>query len=229
MTETMKDEGFRAALHARVEAARDRERGDQRAIEAEMRARLDLEQDLRKRYGPLHLGVIHPTVEAIAAAFDNTTITHWALPRGFVSRCQLGRSPQFAATATLTIGMEWGETDSVWVTSERRVTPVHPSFEETERLDVNGHEPDRAAIRAWLETRVMGFVDACLAIAGDAFYRGGTTRTDPVCGMEVRVEGEADLFKYEGRGYAFCSSACRSRFEQDPDMYVGQGKGAGHA
>jgi YHS domain-containing protein len=215
--------GFAARLRARVEAARAREQTGQQEVEAAMRSRLDTEEEVRALYRPVHDEVIHPVVEALGAAFDNCTITHWALPRGLVSQCKLSRAKGFAATARLTVGIEWGERGGVDVVARRDVIPVLASFEGTERLKVDALEPDLPAIRGWLEARVVGFVDACLAIAGEAFYQGGIVRIDPVCGMEARAENEAALLKHEGRSYAFCSAACRARFEAEPATYTASG------
>jgi len=214
---------FAVRLRTRVESARARERTDQTQVEAAMRSRLDTEEEVRALYLPVHRDVIHPVVEALGTAFDNCTLTHWSLPRGLVSQCKLSRAKGFAATARLTVGIEWGERGGVSVIARRDVIPALASFEGTERLQVDALEPDHAAIRAWLEARVMGFAEACLAIARDAFYQGGTVRMDPVCGMEVWVENEAALLKHEGKSYAFCSAACRARFEVDPATYTASG------
>jgi YHS domain-containing protein/glycosyltransferase involved in cell wall biosynthesis len=49
---------------------------------------------------------------------------------------------------------------------------------------------------------------------------------DPVCGMQV-VEAAAHA-EHEGRRYAFCSTACRHRFLEDPKRYLRRPLGPGH-
>lgn len=44
--------------------------------------------------------------------------------------------------------------------------------------------------------------------------------TDPVCGMEVEPESAADRYEYEGGTYYFCATACREKFEQNPEDYL---------
>ena len=45
---------------------------------------------------------------------------------------------------------------------------------------------------------------------------------DPVCGLKIE-EGKAEWKSgYAGEMYYFCSSDCRTRFEQDPGEYIGQ-------
>ena len=43
---------------------------------------------------------------------------------------------------------------------------------------------------------------------------------DPVCGMEVDVEGARFRFSYGGQAYVFCCAGCRTRFAAAPEQYV---------
>jgi len=46
---------------------------------------------------------------------------------------------------------------------------------------------------------------------------------DPVCGMTVDSETAAGRSEHEGHSYSFCSTQCKSRFDQEPHKYVGHG------
>ncbi len=48
---------------------------------------------------------------------------------------------------------------------------------------------------------------------------------DPVCGMSVDT-GKAEHTNYQGKEYFFCSSQCRTKFEQNPQQYVRQAGGS---
>ena len=50
---------------------------------------------------------------------------------------------------------------------------------------------------------------------------GAGARRDPVCGMAIGEQERAIEASYRGRGYVFCSEACRARFEADPERYAG--------
>ncbi len=41
----------------------------------------------------------------------------------------------------------------------------------------------------------------------------------PVCGMEVNRE-DAPTAQYQGQTYGFCSTACKSEFERNPERYT---------
>ncbi len=44
--------------------------------------------------------------------------------------------------------------------------------------------------------------------------------TDPVCGMQFRVEKAVSQVEFAGKTYHFCTEACRKQFEADPYKYV---------
>jgi len=43
---------------------------------------------------------------------------------------------------------------------------------------------------------------------------------DPVCGMEVVVEGAQHVSEHEGTTYYFCAKGCRLDFEDDPERIL---------
>ncbi|MBI2835086.1 MAG: YHS domain-containing protein [Acidobacteria bacterium] len=45
---------------------------------------------------------------------------------------------------------------------------------------------------------------------------------DPVCGMDVDEKNAAGQSTYQGQTYYFCSPVCKTRFDQDPQRYVGK-------
>ena len=47
-----------------------------------------------------------------------------------------------------------------------------------------------------------------------------TTGIDPVCGMQVEIEGAAFVATHEGQSYWFCCSGCQQAFEKDPLPYL---------
>ncbi|MCC4253318.1 MAG: heavy metal translocating P-type ATPase [Pseudomonadota bacterium] len=46
------------------------------------------------------------------------------------------------------------------------------------------------------------------------------TAVDPVCGMEVEIEGAAHVAEHEGTRHYFCSGRCHDKFLADPDLYL---------
>ena len=47
---------------------------------------------------------------------------------------------------------------------------------------------------------------------------------DIVCGMDVNEKRAKYKVEYMNKLYYFCSSACKTKFEKQPEKYVGEGK-----
>ena len=43
---------------------------------------------------------------------------------------------------------------------------------------------------------------------------------DPVCGMEIDDTTASRTSTYEDHTYYFCSDACKSRFDKEPDKHA---------
>lgn len=43
------------------------------------------------------------------------------------------------------------------------------------------------------------------------------TAKDPICGMTVEKSGAAGMSEYKGERYYFCSTACKTKFDKDPE------------
>lgn len=52
------------------------------------------------------------------------------------------------------------------------------------------------------------------------------THRDPVCGMQVDENSAAGSSEYEARTYYFCSTMCKSRFDEEPARYAAGEGGA---
>jgi xanthine dehydrogenase accessory factor len=45
---------------------------------------------------------------------------------------------------------------------------------------------------------------------------------DPVCGMQVRIDGSMHTLEHDGRTWYFCCPGCRARFAKNPAKYTAQ-------
>ena len=45
---------------------------------------------------------------------------------------------------------------------------------------------------------------------------------DPVCGMMIAEEDAVAQSEYQGQTYYFCAHACKTRFDANPEQYVGR-------
>lgn len=51
---------------------------------------------------------------------------------------------------------------------------------------------------------------------------------DPVCGMQIEEKKAAGKAVHGDKTYFFCSGNCKKQFEQDPQKYLGEPRGACH-
>ena len=51
---------------------------------------------------------------------------------------------------------------------------------------------------------------------------GKAMTKDPVCGMQVDPTKAAGTSEYQGKSYAFCSAACKRKFDSNPQHYSGK-------
>ena len=52
--------------------------------------------------------------------------------------------------------------------------------------------------------------------------RGENAVKDPVCGMSVDPHTAEHRSQHAGKSWYFCSSRCQSKFEDDPQKYLGE-------
>jgi YHS domain-containing protein len=78
----------------------------------------------------------------------------------------------------------------------------------------------RATVAAWVEARLLRFVDTYLQLETNGCYQARKARTDPVCGVHVWTTTAECTFECAGRTLHFCSEACRTRFIERPGWFL---------
>ena len=46
---------------------------------------------------------------------------------------------------------------------------------------------------------------------------------DPVCKMQIDETKAAGKSEYNGKTYYFCAQSCKTKFDQNPQVYANQG------
>ena len=72
--------------------------------------------------------------------------------------------------------------------------------------------------------RIIALIAIMLVLAawGIAQSTSGQTAKDPVCGMNVKIEGAKYSAEYQGKTYYFCSEGCKTEFLKNPVKYLGE-------
>jgi YHS domain-containing protein len=216
---------FANAVRLRLEAERDEQAAARAAVEEAMRRRRERAEQAAAAAVPLQHGVVVPLMETLARQLD-VTVEHLTLSTGLSAVVQRPRTGAFPARARLSIGVGWSEeTGRVWLAADQMFTPVLLPLDRTTQFQLDAAAPDTEAITAWVQERILAFVDACLEVERSDVYRQAEHTMDPVCGMIVAVGPMTTVLERGGHRYHFCSATCRDRFAADPPRYLGNPAG----
>ena len=169
--------------------------------------------------------VIRPRMEKLVSFFDNARMPETRNSR-HNSCCQFEPTPRFPATARLEMGVSRdGEFRTLVLEYELEILPVFFAVEGRDHLRMFLDEVDEAKATAWVEGKLLNFVDAYLCLETSGHYQEKNIVTDPVCGMRINKAFAPAQMTYQGRAYYFCVSECRARFAEDPERYLaGRGR-----
>jgi YHS domain-containing protein len=81
-------------------------------------------------------------------------------------------------------------------------------------------EVDEAKAAAWVEAKLIQFVDSYLRVESCNHHQEANIVTDPVCGMQVNKAFAPAQMTYGEQTYYFCLPECRVRFAENPDRYL---------
>lgn len=167
--------------------------------------------------------VIRPRLAALAKHFDNASAAE-GLNNGHRCVLRFDHSPRFPATTSLELGVTRdGEARTVVVEYNASILPVFIALEGHDRLVMPLDEVDEGRVAAWVERKLVGFVDAFLRLEMSPQYQAANFAVDPVCGMSVNKVFAPASLEHGGNQYYFCLDECRQKFAADPGRYLGRG------
>jgi YHS domain-containing protein len=199
------------------EERRTLQRNHQQQQMAEAEARHQRYTELADR---LMQDVIRPRMEKLAASFDNARISETRSSR-HTSCCQFEHTVRFPATASLEIGVTRdGEIKTVVLESQMEILPVFFPLEGRDQLVTPLDNVDEEKAAAWVESKILRFVDAYLRLETADAYQEENFVTDPVCGMHVNKAFAPAQTTYGRQTYYFCVPECQARFAENPERYL---------
>ncbi|MCA9248965.1 MAG: YHS domain-containing protein [Planctomycetales bacterium] len=163
--------------------------------------------------------VIRPRLECVASQFSNAGPVQID-PSG-VCLCWFGFCERFPASTKVEFAMEHDvRFEKLIVVCKMYMMPDFVGFSEQDRLTVSLEAVEDRSIAAWVEERLLEFVDGYLQIDRGAVDFDEDVVTDPVCGMRINRSSAVANNSYEGHPYFFCSQACQAAFSENPSRYV---------
>lgn len=218
MSTSESDAAFARRIEERKEHARSLLEREHEAMQARM-----LELERRQQFFDIAAEkiselVVLPRMTEFANSFDNADVRQTS--RGYSVTCDLEHCTRFPSTANIsfTVGHD-EEFEHVDIHFAAQILPVFTQFERAAviRFDLHSVDDDRAI--AWVEERLLGFLDSYLPIEFDERYQAHNMVIDPVCGMRI-MRTKALVLERDGITYYFCAQICRDRFENDADADI---------
>ena len=164
--------------------------------------------------------VIRPRMEKLKAIFENAR-----MPEARNSRhtccCLFEHTNRFPATANLEIGMTRdGEIKTIILQYHLEILPAFFPVEGQDQLTMPLDQVDENKVAAWVEAKILHFVDTYLRLETSDTHQAENMVTDPVCGMRVNKAFATAQMTYRGKTYYFCILECRTRFVDNPERYL---------
>jgi YHS domain-containing protein len=213
-------------INERLAAQKDRQQQDYQRVVGDMHEFERRLQAYAAAADRLVRDVIRPRLERLVSRFGHAELQP-AEPTGHQCVCLFRQTPQYPATAKLELGVSRdGQADHLFVIYSPCIIPAFVRFGNSEQLTFPIDQVDDGQVAAWVEEKIVNFLDAYLQLETVDQYQSENAVTDPVCGMRVNRLLAAAQAEYQGRMYYFCVPACRDKFVATPDTYVGGGKGA---
>ena len=165
--------------------------------------------------------IVRPRVEALAKHFDNARLGEQRLPQLLCYKCEFDHSSRFPATVNLTFGVAHDdEIRNLVLYCDLEILPIFFRFSPHQQTVLPLEHVDEALAGAWVDQRILEFVDTYLQLEKLDQYQQLTLVTDPVCRIRIRGALAATRQEYFGVTYFFCSQECFATFAAAPHQYA---------
>lgn len=184
---------------------------EQLNLDASMRLLLAQKERLAVHATRLLHGIVLPRMEELLRHFDNGRIELQHGDDHFGCVCEFAHSPHYPATVRFAIVFVPGNDTGYIVRSDLNILPVlmeYPRYQET----LFPYDGDDAPLAAWVEDRLLDFVDTYLRLETHPLYQKDNVVVDIVCGMHIPFTAASGSVVHKGRTFYFCSEHCREAF-----------------
>lgn len=206
-------ERFERVVTERLQAVDAERHAVVKSLAEEMQKRTRLATEFATFATRLHETIILPRVNAVVRQFADAKVASTTTPLGIRTECQLARSARYPASTKLSFSIGRSpEATRGSVTYSLEIIPILMAFEREGHLELDPAAADENEIAAWVEARLLDFVDTYLRVGSDPQYQRDNLQVDPVCGMSVSAGDTEEMLTVGGHAYYFCSAPCREQF-----------------
>jgi YHS domain-containing protein len=138
--------------------------------------------------------------------------------------CTFHHSDRFPAHVKLELAVSRdGQCETLLLLYDVEILPVFFQFQHEDRLGMPlGSVSDEQAA-AWVEKKIVEFVETYLRLETVDQYHTENMVLDPVCGMRINKTHAPAKMEYNGQKYYFCLEECRRKFAAQPSQYLAAG------
>jgi YHS domain-containing protein len=166
--------------------------------------------------------VVRPRFEHVLGYFEN------AEPRDPVPEehpyscsCRLRHCDRFPATGELSLVLSHDQRiENLLVIYHLEILPIFFQFVGQDQVVFPLDDVDETKVAAWIDDRLIAFVETYLHLELGEQYQAGNLVTDPVCGMRINKHYATSPVEDRGRLFYFCTEGCRAKFLEAPHHYV---------
>jgi YHS domain-containing protein len=164
--------------------------------------------------------IIRPRMEQLKRCFEAVNGPQCETTR-HMCRLLFKHSAEFPATATVELGVTRdGHAKTVLIQYDASILPRFVPLDDKDELGIALESLDQAKVAAWVEDKLLQFVDVYLSLETTPQYQAENLATDPVCGMSVNKVGAPARMDHRGKTYFFCVEECRQKFAENPGRYL---------
>ncbi len=164
---------------------------------------------------------IRPRIEKVMAFFPNALLSPAEVATQSQWSCRFQKTPDFPASTKISFLVSPDtEIEHVIVTYDLEILPIYFQFQGHDQIVVPMASIRGGPIEAWVDTKLLGFVDTYLQLRTLDQYQLSGQVADPVCGKRINRADAAAQVAHERRTYYFCRDECRRQFESDPLRYL---------
>jgi YHS domain-containing protein len=135
--------------------------------------------------------------------------------------CSLGYTDRFPVNVKIEFAFDHDtQIEHLTIAHTLDILPTFFKYEQRAQLWLALEGIDDATVAAWVEERLLGFVDAYACVDRGPGEQEFDRVTDPVCGMQFARSNATARADYRGHDYFFCSTDCRDQFSLQPERFI---------
>jgi YHS domain-containing protein len=167
--------------------------------------------------------ILRPTLEKLADCFQNAELECDSNGRHHCV-CTFHHTERFPAHVKLELAVSRdGQCETLMLLYDLEILPVFFQFQHDDRLSIPLDAVADVQVAAWVEEKIVEFVETYLRLETVDQYQTENMVLDPVCGMRINKTHAPANMEYNGQEYYFCLEECRRKFAEQPSRYLAAG------